>query len=372
MTAESVAGAGVAGRHGGSGGTIPLRGAHASGLRPPGPTLQAPPWDGAPLPLDVDSRHRAFGYRHPRPSSELALGALGGSGVVSVGESYQLCRRINAAHGRTYFFATRFLPAAKRRHVHALYAFARYADDLVDHMDLSWDGERRRKELESWSDGFLASLDSGRTDDPVLVAVLSTVAELGIRHEDLRAFLQSMAMDLTVTRYASYDDLYEYMYGSAAVIGAMMLPVLGTVHPQARDRAMDLGVAFQLTNFLRDVAEDWDRGRIYLPLEDLERFGVTEDDFRRRHVTPPLRRLLAFEASRTRALYRRAEAGWDMLAPSSRACIRIAHRLYSEILDRLEAGDYQVFRTRAAVPTARKLAVAARELVAPSRPGAMR
>ena len=303
-------------------------------------------------------------YRHPAPAVQLAVARSG----LSAEQSYELCRRINKAHGRTYYFATRFLPVEKRRHVYALYGFARYADDLVDHMDLSWDGERRRKELEAWSDGFLAALESGHTQDPVLVAVLQTVAELGIRHDDLRAFLQSMAMDLTVTRYATYDDLYEYVHGSAAVIGAMMLPVLGGAHPQARDRAMDLGVAFQLTNFLRDIGEDWDRGRIYLPLEDLDRFGVTEQDFRRRHVTPELRRLLAFEASRARVLYRRAEAGWDMLAPSSRACVRIAHRLYGEILDRIERCDYQVFRVRAAVPTSRKLAVAARELLFPSTP----
>ena len=304
------------------------------------------------------------GYRHPPPSVRLVDGATG----VTTPHSYDLCRRINKAHGRTYYFATRFLPAAKRRHVYALYGFARYADDLVDHMDLSWDADRRRKELEAWSDGFLAALDTGHTTDPVLVAVLQTVRELEIRHDDLRAFLRSMAMDLTVTRYATYDDLYHYVYGSAAVIGAMMLPVLGAAHVQARDRAMDLGVAFQLTNFLRDVAEDWDRGRIYLPLEDLQRFGVTEDDFRRRHVTPEVRRLLAFEASRARALYRLAEGGWAMLAPSSRACIRIAHRLYGEILDRIERCDYQVFRVRAAVPVSRKVAVATRELLVPSTP----
>ena len=302
------------------------------------------------------------GYRHPAPSSRIVAGAVG-SGPVSLERSYELCRAVNRAHGRTYYFATRFLPAGKRRHVHALYAFARYADDLVDHMDLSWDAEQRRKALESWSDGFLASLASGTTDDPILLAVLNTVAELSISHDDLRAFLTSMAMDLTVTRYARYEDLYGYMYGSAAVIGTMMLPVLGSRHPDARDRAMDLGVAFQLTNFLRDVAEDWDRGRIYLPLEDLERFGVSESDFHARHITPAFRRLLAFEIARTRALYQRAEAGWDMLAPSSRGCIRIAHHLYGEILDRIEAADYQVFRVRAAVPLSRKAAVAAREVM---------
>lgn len=316
----------------------------------------------------------AGGYRHPAPSTRLVDQTLDAAraqdGQIDLAASYALCRRLNAAHGRTYYFATRFLPARSRRHVHALYGFARYADDLVDHMDLSWTSAQRRAALERWSACFLTSLQTGRTDDPVLKAVLQTVRELGIRHDDLRAFLASMAMDLTVTRYATYNELYAYVHGSAAVIGSMMLPVLGAHRPEARERAMDLGVAFQLTNFLRDVAEDWDRGRIYLPLEDLERFGVTEWDFHSRHVGPNLRRLLAFEIARTRALYRRAEAGWDMLAPSSRPCIRIAHRLYGGILDAIEAADYQVFRVRAKVQGSRKLAIAVRELLRPSEPGA--
>lgn len=300
------------------------------------------------------------GYRHP--VSAVAL--VGGCGaVVSVGESYELCRRLNAAHGRTYYFATRFLPADRRRHVHALYAFARYADDLVDHLDLSWSPDRRRAALEAWSTAFLDALAAGRTTDPIWRAVLRTVDELAIDHDDLRALLRSMAMDFTVTRYPTYADLCAYTYGSAAVIGSMMVPVLGASHAAARDRAMDLGVAFQLTNFLRDIAEDWDRGRIYLPLEDLERFGVTERDFSRRHVTPAFRRLVAFEIARTRALYRRAEAGWPMLDPASRRCVRIAHRLYAGILDEIEAADYQVFRVRAMVSRRRRAAVALSELL---------
>ncbi|MBW3606437.1 MAG: phytoene/squalene synthase family protein [Actinobacteria bacterium] len=284
-------------------------------------------------------------------------------GRVDLTTSYELCRQLNAAHGRTYYFATRFLPRDRRHHVHALYGFARYADDLVDHFDLGWSDVRRRQALEEWSAGFLASLRSGDSDDPILKAVIATVTELDIRHDDLRAFLRSMAMDLTVSRYETYEELYEYVYGSAAVIGAMMLPVLGGRHPDARARAMDLGIAFQLTNFLRDVAEDHLRGRIYLPLEDLARFGVGEEEFQRRRMTPQLRRLLAFEAARTRALYLRAEQGWGMLEPRSQACIRIAHRLYGEILDRLESADWQVFDHRASVPPGRKLRVAARELV---------
>jgi len=310
------------------------------------------------------------GYAHPDPSPRIVAEGLAGYAgrPVDLATSYELCRRLHAAHGRTYYFATRFLPAERRHHVHALYGFARYADDLVDHLDLSLTPLQRRVALEGWSAKFLAALDSGsKIDDPVLPAVLHTARVLGIDGGDLRAFLHSMAMDLTVTRYRTYDDLGEYVHGSAAVIGAMMLPVLGPTHPDARARAMDLGIAFQLTNFLRDISEDWDRGRIYLPLEDLDRFGVDEWDFRARHVSAGFRRLLAFEVARARALYRRAEQGWTMLEPASRAGIRIAHRCYAEILNRLEAADYQVFRVRAAVPTRRKLAIAARELAYPSR-----
>jgi 15-cis-phytoene synthase len=308
----------------------------------------------------------AGGYRHPAPSTAL----VGDGAGLSLADCYEACRRLHAAHGRTYYFATRFLPADRRPHVHALYGFARYADDLVDHLALDWPPARRRAALEAWSTEALACLDGAPTDDPVLRAVRATVHALAIRREDLEAFLASMAMDLTVTRYPTYLDLAVYVHGSAAVIGSMMLPVLGTVTDAARQRAMDLGVAFQLTNFLRDVAEDWDRGRIYLPLEDLDRFGVTEWDFRARHVGPALRRLLAFESQRARALYRRAEEGWALLPPASRSCIRIAHRLYGAILDDLEAGDYQVFRRRAAVSGRRKAAIALRELVRPSSPGA--
>ena len=308
-------------------------------------------------------------YRHPEPAPRIVDAGLRLAGDDHRGDlatSYEVCRKLNAAHGRTYYFATRFLPADRRRHVHALYAFARYADDLVDHLDLSWSPQRRRAELESWSAAFLRALDAGSIDEPVLAAAVRTVEELGVAQEDLRAFLRSMAMDLTVTRYATFEALGEYVHGSAAVIGSMMLPVLeladGASHTQARARAMDLGVAFQLTNFLRDVAEDWDRGRIYLPLEDLDRFGVTEQDFRCRHMTPEMRRLLAFEAARTRRLYRRAEEGWPLLAPASRGCIRIAHRLYGEILDRLECADWDVWQVRAHVPGWRKAYVAAREV----------
>ena len=306
----------------------------------------------------------AGGYVHPNPTTQIVSDMVGEArgADVSLGTSYELCRRINAAHGRTYYFATRLLPAAKRPHVHALYAFARYADDLVDHLGLDWTAADRRRELEGWTAGFLADLAAGQTEDPVLKAVIHTITVLDIDHADLDAFLRSMAMDLTVTSYATYEDLHAYVYGSAAVIGSMMLPVLEPLTEDAREPAMELGIAFQLTNFIRDIAEDVERGRVYLPQEDLDRFGVTDEHLRSRVVGPELRRLVAFEIDRTRALYRRAEAGWALLPPASARCIRTAHHLYAGILDRIEASGYQIFQVRAAVPGWQKAAVAIREM----------
>lgn len=308
----------------------------------------------------------AGGYTHPAPSSRIVADALlEVDGHVDLTASYEICRRINAAHGRTYYWATRLLPAHKRPHVHALYAFARYADDLVDHLESDHSLSERRTALESWADAFLADVARGHTEDPVGKAVVHTVTTLGIRLDDLRAFLRSMAMDLTVDRYETYEDLYEYMYGSAAVIGSMMLPILEPTSPGARRAAMDLGVAFQLTNFIRDVAEDYERGRVYLPLEDLARFGVAADELRRREVTPALRRLLAFQIARARSLYQRARAGWALLPPASARCVRTAHHLYEAILDEVEASDYQVFRVRASVPWWKKAVVTLAQLGTP-------
>src|SRR3954454_18429911 len=194
--------------------------------------------------------------------------------------AYARCRDLNRVHGRTYYLATRLLPAWKRRHVHALYGFARYADEIVDAMDGTTAVERARR-LRRWSDRFLAGLAGVRVADPVLPAILHTVEVFRLDRENFAAFLHSMAMDLTVTSYDTYDDLLDYMAGSAAAIGTMMLPVLG---PPAlappREPARQLGLAFQLTNFLRDVPEDLDRGRIYLPLADLERFDVRPSELR--------------------------------------------------------------------------------------------
>jgi phytoene synthase len=167
-----------------------------------------------------------------------------------------------------------------------------------------------------------------------------------------------MKLDITETGYATYAALERYMYGSAAVIGLQMLPVLEPLTAEAAPRARALGEAFQMSNFIRDVGEDLKRGRVYLPKEDLDLFGVTPADLAAGVVTPPIRRLLQFEIERTRAIYAYAEPGIDMLHPTSRDCIRTAFLLYGGILDEVEKADYQVLTQRVSVPMTRRLAVA--------------
>ncbi|RCG22810.1 phytoene/squalene synthase family protein [Sphaerisporangium album] len=275
---------------------------------------------------------------------------------------YERCRRLNARHGRSYYLATLLLPSWKRLHVHALYGFARYADEIVDSFGMTGD---REAALDALARRVAAALGGEPVEDPVLPAFAHTVRSFGVDRGDIDAFLRSMRADLTVTRYATYEDLLGYMEGSAAVIGTMMLPVLEAVPGaagDAREPARQLGLAFQLTNFLRDVAEDLARGRVYLPTRDLEKFGVEVSDLGRGRAGPAVRELLAFEAGRAREHYRRALPGIDLLVPSSRPCIRAAYELYGGILDEIEAADYDVLAMRARVPRRRRLAIFARHL----------
>jgi phytoene synthase len=281
---------------------------------------------------------------------------------VTLDEAYRACRRINARYGRTYFLATRLLPADSRPAVHALYGFARLADEIVDNAVAPGDPAHALNTLEKAMAEALTGLPPAH---PVLLALVDTVRRYGIEESLFTEFLASMRMDLTVTGYASFADLASYTHGSAGVIGLQMLPVLGTAVPreEAAPYAAALGEAFQLTNFLRDVGEDLDRGRLYLPADELAAFGVDRLMLERAHRTGrterPVRRALAHLVSYTRALYRRAEPGIAMLRVESRPCIDTATRLYRHILDEIVACDYDVLGRRVVVPTSRRLRVAA-------------
>ncbi|MFD5553415.1 phytoene/squalene synthase family protein [Streptomyces sp. NPDC127068] len=281
---------------------------------------------------------------------------------------YAHCRRLNARHGRTYFLATRLLPAARRPAVHALYGFARHADDIVDDLGADAGPEDRAAALDALHRRLTAQLRGEPTAEPVVRALADTAARYAVDHALFTDFMAAMRDDLTVTDYPGYAELRRYMHGSAAVIGLQMLPVLGTVVPRAEAApyAADLGVAFQLTNFLRDVGEDLDRGRVYLPADLLAAHGVDRDrlEWSRRtgRRDAAITAALVAAARLTREVYARAAPGIDLLEPVSRPCVRTAFVLYGAILDAVADDGYAVLHRRAVVGRGRRAAVAARGL----------
>ena len=272
--------------------------------------------------------------------------------------SYEECKRLNALHGKTYYLATLLLPKAKRPFVHALYGFARYADEIVDDLASELSVEEKAEVLSNWGNGVLADLKKGTSQDHVGRALIDTVNRFDIPHEHFEAFLHSMTMDLTVQEYESYEDLLEYVYGSAAVIGLEMVPILGPLHNDAFEAAKKLGIAFQLANFIRDVDEDLDRGRVYLPLKELGQFGVTREMLEERVLTPEIIEALKFQIARVRQLQAEAAPGITMLEASSRPCIQAASTLYCGIVDEVEKIGYDIFNHRAKTSMGRRIRVA--------------
>jgi phytoene synthase len=276
--------------------------------------------------------------------------------------SYLECKRLNNLHGKTYFLATRLLPPAKRPFVHALYGFARYADEIVDDLASTLSEDEKAKSLKSWGNEVLANIKSGKSQDHIGAALVDTVNRFSIPISYFEAFLHSMTMDLTVTEYHTYEDLYEYVYGSAAVIGLQMVPILGTISKEAMAEANiaagKLGTAFQLANFIRDIGEDLTRGRVYLPVTEIQSHGVTREMLEERVVTTQIKNALKEQIQRVRSLQAEAKPGINLLSAESRACIEAASELYCGIVDEVEKIDYQIFDKRAKTSNWRRLRVA--------------
>ena len=275
--------------------------------------------------------------------------------------AYRHCAAINARHGKSYHLATRLLTADRRPAIHALYAGARTADDLVDHPGADPAGD-----LADWSRAVLAELEAGWSDDPVRLALVHTYRRHRIPVEHLVDFLAAMTSDLDVTGYADMAALDRYMWGSASVIGLQVLPVLGTApgvsREEAAPHAIALGEAFQLTNFLRDVAEDVDRGRVYLPADVMAAHGVTREQLQEKRYDARFRALMQEMVAIVRRRYDDAEPGTPMLAPESRDCVRAATALYGGILTEIERADFRVLDRRVTVSKPRRLGIFARRL----------
>ena len=276
--------------------------------------------------------------------------------------SYLECKRLNSLHGKTYYLATLLLPPAKRPFVHALYGFARYADEIVDDLASTLTDEEKANSLKQWGEGVISDIKSGNSNDQIGKALVDTVRRFDIPIQYFQAFLHSMTMDLTITEYQEYEDLREYVYGSAAVIGLQMVPVLGREKGSSIDEvnsaAEKLGVAFQLANFIRDVGEDLDRGRVYLPIAELQSHGVTREMLEDKILTPQIKSALKEQIERVRRLQRESSIGIKMLSVQSRACIQAASELYCGIVDEVEKIDYQIFSKRAKTSNWRRMKVA--------------
>ncbi|AIE84499.1 phytoene/squalene synthase family protein [Fimbriimonas ginsengisoli] len=263
------------------------------------------------------------------------------------------CRRLHRKFGTTYYFATRLFGRRTRERVNALYGFVRVPDEWVDN-PVGGDIERRNR-LEAYRSELIRALDGVCPTQPVLRAFCDVMHEVGMPLDEPLRFLDAMAQDLSISRYETYEDLRDYMRGSASAVGLMMCSVLEAGNnPAMLEAAVALGEAMQLTNFIRDVSEDYNRGRIYLPAEDMARFGVTEADL---EPTPRFRELIRFEIERARNLYSQADVGIPLLPPRARKAVRLARILYSRILDRVEANGYDVFSARARTSKLEKLSV---------------
>lgn len=273
---------------------------------------------------------------------------------------FEACRRLHRQFGSTYYFATLRFPREIRRKVHAVYGFVRMPDEWVDNGGPT---SQVRKELllEEYRRQFILGMDGVPPEHDVLRAFCDVCRECEMPIEEPLQFLDAMASDLEVGHYETYADLRAYMRGSAAAVGLMMCHVLELkLTANLRQAAIALGEAMQMTNFLRDAGEDYDRGRIYIPQEDLSSFGVSEADIAEHLVTESWRRLMRFEIARTRALYELADSGIAVLPRRIRKPVKLARILYSRILDRIERQDYDVFTVRARTTRIEKLACAAK------------
>jgi phytoene synthase len=260
--------------------------------------------------------------------------------------SYETCRRMHRRHDPTYYWATRRLPADIRPATHALYGYVRTADEIVDGRERLPTPAARRAALDAWEHALERGLAEGRSPHPVVGALV----DAGTRHRlplgELRTYMRSMRLDCEPVRIGTWEELEAYMHGSAGSVGRIMAPLLGVPERHHGDYGR-LGLAFQLTNFIRDLREDWELDRVYLPAEDRARFGVAEGELARPRASPELRALVALQARRARVLFAAAEEAVAATPASVRTGVRLACVAYGCVLDRVERIDFDVLGRRA-------------------------
>lgn len=288
------------------------------------------------------------------------------AGDARLRASYALCRRMQRRHDPTFYWATLRLPANVRPAVHALYGFVRGADEIVDGAQRPVTVEARHMALDRWHAELEHGLELGRSDHPVIAAIVDAGLRWQLPMRELDVYMDSMRVDCGPVRLSTRGDLDSYMRGSAGAVGLLMAPLLAAP-PELHELVARLGVAFQLTNFIRDVREDYALDRVYLPAEDRERFGVRESDIAARRVTPGFRALVAREVERARELFAATARLPEALAPPVRPGVRLARGIYMGLLDHIESLDFDVLGRRAALPPWRIAPLALRSLAGGAR-----
>ena len=270
-------------------------------------------------------------------------------------QAYDYCQRIAKTHAKNFYYAFRTLPSAKRRAIYAVYAFCRYCDDAADE-NLPPDEKRRLLEQtrNRLRDQSLSS------QDPVFVALENVIRDFGIPRRYFEDVIRGVETDLEVSRFQTFDDLRDYCYLVASTVGLICIEIFGYDDPVASEYAVDFGIAMQLTNIMRDVKEDAERDRIYLPLDDIDRFGYSEQDLMNGRNNDNFRSLMDFEAARARRYFDSGARLFPLLSRESRACAAVLHQLYSRILDRMESSGYDVFERRIGLSAGEKLLLVAR------------
>ncbi len=279
---------------------------------------------------------------------------------------YRQAAEATASGSKSFYFATRFFPPDLARAAHAVYWFCRYTDDLADECTSQ---EQGRRDIEDWAMLLSRSQFSGTAEHPILQVFLDTARAHEIPLEYAFELIDGMRMDLTKNRYATFAELRLFCYRAASVVGLMMSRVIGFENPAEQGRAdshaIDLGIAMQLTNILRDVGEDLKRGRIYLPLDEMSRFGCSEQDILEGRRNQAFREMMRFQVNRARDYYRNGNAGIGLLSRRGRFSVQVASDVYRDILSRIEASDFDVFAHRAIVPVRRKYWLMSRHVAGP-------
>ncbi len=271
----------------------------------------------------------------------------------TLGRALDACERLTAAHSRSFYFSSALLPREKRQAVRALYAFCRITDDLVDNPAGSDHEAGIRQQLEDWKREIFTNLP--RQSHPVAIAWGDVRARYRVPVRFAEQLIDGVLTDLGKTRYQTFDELAGYAYGVASTVGLMSMHIIGFSGPEAVPYAIKLGVALQVTNILRDVAEDWANGRLYLPLDELAAFGLGEADIAAGRVDDRWRAFMRFQIARNRRLYDEAWPGIACLSSDGRFAIAAAADLYRAILQDIEAHDYDVFNRRAYISGWEKL-----------------